>query len=53
MAAAHRLFDCLLVALAGHVLASLFRARANWRQPEPDDHPYRDFGWARRKASPR
>jgi hypothetical protein len=52
MAAAHRLLDCLLLALAGHVLAALFQQLADWRQPEPDDHPYRDLMRARRKAPP-
>jgi hypothetical protein len=52
MAAAQRFFDCVLIALAGHVLAALFRQLADWRQPEPDDHPYRDLMRARRKAPP-
>ena len=50
MAAAQRFVDCVLIALAGHVLASLFRQLADWQQPEPDDHPYRGESWARRKA---
>lgn len=53
MAAAQRFVDCVLIALAGHVLAALFRQLADWRQPEPDDHPYRDLMRARRKAPPR
>ncbi len=53
MAAAHRFFDCVLVALAGHALAALFRHLADWYPPEPDDHPYRDFTRARRKVPPR
>ena len=52
MAAAQRFFDCVLIALAGHVLAALFQQLADWRQPEPDDHPYRDLTRARRKAPP-
>jgi hypothetical protein len=52
MAAAQRFFDCVLIALAGHVLAALFRQLADWRQPEPDDHPYRDLMRARRKVPP-
>ena len=52
MAATQRFFDCVLIALAGHVLAALFRQLADWRQPEPDDHPYRDLMRARRKAPP-
>ena len=27
-----------------------FRQIADWRQPEPDDHPYRHMGRARRKT---
>ena len=52
MAATQRFFDCVLIALAGHVLAALFRQLADWRQPEPDDHPYRDLMRARRKTPP-
>lgn len=52
MAAAQRFVDCVLIALAGHVLADLFRQLADWQQPEPDDHPYRGESWARRKAPP-
>ena len=51
MEAAHRLIDCLLLAVVGAVLASLFRQLTDWQQPEPDDHPYRDLARARRKAS--
>jgi hypothetical protein len=43
MAAAWRFFDCLLLALGGHVLATIWWRHADWHQPEPDDHPYRDF----------
>ena len=53
MEAAHRFVDCMLVAIAGHVLASLFRRLSDWHQPEPDDHPYRDLVRARRKVPPR
>ncbi len=49
LAAAHRLFDCLVLALLGHALATLFRQLVDWRQPEPDDHPYRGLGRPRRK----
>jgi hypothetical protein len=51
MEAAHRLIDCLVLAFVGYVLAALFRQLADWQQPEPDDHPYRDLARARRKAS--
>jgi hypothetical protein len=56
VAAAHRVIDCLLLAIVGHVLASLFRTLTDWRQPEPDDHPYRDLARGRplsRVKSPR
>jgi hypothetical protein len=53
MAAAHRFFDCVLLALVGHVLASLFQTLADWRQPEPDDHAYRDLRKPRRKVPSR
>jgi hypothetical protein len=53
MAAAERFVDCMLIALAGHVLATLFQQVADWHQPEPDDHPYRDLMRTRRKAPPR
>ncbi|HTR83170.1 MAG TPA: hypothetical protein VMI56_01740 [Reyranella sp.] len=43
MAATLRLWDCLLLALAGHVLAALWRDATGWRQPEPADHPFRDL----------
>ncbi|HZP98643.1 MAG TPA: hypothetical protein VFB13_03835 [Reyranella sp.] len=49
LAALQRAIDCLLLAVVGHVLAALFRDLTDWRQPEPDDHPYRDLGRARRK----
>ncbi len=49
VAAAHRVVDCLVLAVIGNVLAALFRQLADWRQPEPDDHPYRGMGKARRK----
>ena len=52
MAATQRFFDCVLIALAGHVLAALFQQLANWHQPEPDDHPYRELMRTRRKSPP-
>jgi hypothetical protein len=41
MIGAQRLADCLILAIAGHVLASLFRTLTDWRQPEPEDRPFR------------
>ena len=50
IAATHRLIDCVLLAIAGNALASAFREIVDWRQPEPDDHPYRNLGLTRRKT---
>lgn len=36
-----RLVDCLLLAVAGHMLASLYRSLSGWQPPEPEDRPYR------------
>jgi hypothetical protein len=41
LAGAQRLADCLLLAVAGHVLASLFRTLTGWHPPEPEDRPFR------------
>jgi predicted secreted protein len=41
MIGAQRLADCLILAIAGHVLASLFQALTDWHQPEPEDRPFR------------
>jgi hypothetical protein len=43
LSAAGRIVDCLMLAWVGHVLAMLFREVTGWRQPEPDDHPFRDM----------
>ena len=43
-----RLVDCLLLALAGHMLVSLYRSLSGWQPPEPDDRPYRTV---RRRSS--
>ena len=50
LAAAGRIVDCLMLAWIGHVLAALFRETTGWRQPEPDDHPFRNMGLVHRKA---
>jgi len=39
--AAQRLADCLLLVIAGHVLAALYMALADWRPPEPEERPFR------------
>jgi hypothetical protein len=49
MAGAHRLLDCLLIVIVGHCLATLYRQLTDWRQPEPEDHPYRGLGQPPRK----
>jgi branched-subunit amino acid transport protein len=41
MAGAWRLGDCLLLAIVGYVLATIWRELTDWRQPEPEDHPFR------------
>ncbi|UYN94946.1 MAG: hypothetical protein KIT25_23510 [Enhydrobacter sp.] len=41
MAGAWRLFDCLLLALGGHVLAMLWQRQSGWQQPEPEERPFR------------
>lgn len=43
LAAVGRVVDCLMLAWVGHVLATLFREITGWRQPEPDDHPFRNM----------
>ena len=50
MAAAQRFVDCILLALVGHVLASLYERLADWTPPEPEDHPFRGQKWARPRA---
>jgi len=42
--AAHRLFDCLLIAITGNCLATIYSQITDWRQPESADHPYRGLG---------
>ena len=37
MAGVWRLGDCLLLAILGYVLATIWRALTDWRQPEPED----------------
>jgi branched-subunit amino acid transport protein len=41
MAGAQRLADCLILAIAGHVLAALFQVLTDWHQPEPEERPFR------------
>jgi hypothetical protein len=41
LAGGQRLVDCLLLAVTGHVLASLFRTLTAWHPPEPEDRPFR------------
>jgi hypothetical protein len=43
MVGAQRLADCLLLAIVGHVLAALFRLLSDWRQPEPEERPFRNL----------
>jgi hypothetical protein len=39
--AAARLIDCLMLAVLGHVLVTLYRGLSGWEPPEPEDRPYR------------
>ena len=50
MVGIQRLVDCLLLAIAGHVLAALFRSLTDWQQPEPEDRPFRGMRLRTRKA---
>lgn len=43
MIAAQRLADCLLLAIAGHVLSALFRGLTDWQAPEPAERPFRNM----------
>ena len=51
MIGAQRLADCLLLAIAGHVLASLFSVLTGWQPPEPEDRPFRHMRVKPRTAS--
>ena len=43
MAGAWRLFDCVMLAVVGYVLAMIWRELTDWRPPEPEDHPFRNM----------
>ena len=43
MTGAWRLVDCLLLAVVGYVLATIWRELTDWRAPEPEDHPFRNM----------
>jgi hypothetical protein len=43
MAGVWRLSDCLLLAIVGYVLATIWRELTDWRPPEPEDHPFRNL----------
>jgi hypothetical protein len=51
MAGGWRLVDCLLLAVVGYVLATMWRALTDWRQPEPEDHPFRNMKFRIRSPS--
>jgi hypothetical protein len=39
MAGVWRLFDCMMLAVVGYVLAMIWRDLTGWHAPEPEDHP--------------
>jgi hypothetical protein len=43
MAGVWRLSDCLLLAIVGYVLATIWCEVTDWRPPEPEDHPFRNM----------
>jgi hypothetical protein len=43
MIGVQRLVDCVLLAIAGHVMATLFRFLTDWQQPEPEERPFRNM----------
>ena len=51
MVGVQRLFDCLLLAIAGYVLASLFSVLTGWQPPEHEDRPFRNMRIKPRAAS--
>jgi hypothetical protein len=51
MAGMQRLVDCLLLAIAGHVLSALFRILTDWQQPEPEERPFRNMRLRPRSTS--
>ncbi len=48
MAGLWQLGNCLLLAIVGYVLAAIWRELTDWRQPEPDDHPFRNMKYRAR-----
>ncbi len=53
LAAGQQIVNCLMLAVVGNVLAALFRQLTDWRQPEPDDHPYRNMARKPQKSPAR
>ncbi len=51
MAGALRLADCLVLAVAGYLVATLWRQLADWQPPEPEDRPFREMRLRPRKAA--
>lgn len=45
VAGATRFIDCVLLAFVGYGLATIYRDRSGWLQPEPAERPYRGTRW--------
>ena len=43
LAATQQIVNCIVLAVIGNALAATFRQMTDWRQPEPDDHPFRNM----------
>jgi hypothetical protein len=51
MAGAWRLFDCIMLAVVGYVLAMIWRDLTGWRPPEPADHHSRHMQFQVRRPA--
>jgi hypothetical protein len=51
MAGVWRLFDCVMLAVVGYVLAMIWRDLTGWRPPEPADHHSRHMQFQVRRPA--
>ena len=51
MAGAWRLFDCVMLAVVGYVLAMIWRDLTGWRPPDPAEHPSRNMKFQVRRPA--